>query len=86
MTVKIHKRDGISCVRNSELTEEDQKLFGLFNLAAACPHFPEEGRQSYANDYERYLEHKEFYIKRYKGTDEFRVALQSYSGYVPYAV
>lgn len=84
MTVKIHERDGVSYIRNSEFTEEDQKLFGLFNLAAACPYFLEEGRLSYSYDYERYLDRKKSYIQKYNGINEFRAALEKYSGYIPY--
>jgi len=85
MTVKIHKREGISYIRNSELAEEDQKLFGLFNLAAACPYFPEEGQLSYSHDFERYLDRKKSYINKYNSINEFRAALKKCSGYVPYA-
>jgi len=85
MSVKTHKRDGISYIQNSDLTVEDQELFSLFNLAAACPCFPGEGGLSYSHDYERYLERKKSYINKYNSIIEFRSALEKYSGYVPYA-
>jgi len=84
MTVKIHKCDGISYIHNSDLTVEDQELFGLFNLAAACPCFPGEGRLSYSHDFERYLDRKKSYINKYHSLNEFRSALAKYSGYIPY--
>jgi len=85
MKIKVHKDNDASYIRNSDLTEEDQELFGIFNLGATCPYLPGEGHLSYAHDYERYLDRKESYIKRYEGLNEFRAALKKYCGYVPYA-
>jgi len=85
MNVKIYIRDGISYIQNCDLTDEEQELFGLFNFAAACPYFPDEGRLSYSCDYERYLERKKSYVKKYNSINEFRAALKKHYGYIPYA-
>jgi hypothetical protein len=84
MSVKIHKRDGISYIQNSDLSVEDQELFGLFNLAAACPYFPGEGHLSYSHDYERYLDRKKSYVNKYNSINEFRAGLKKHCGYIPY--
>lgn len=85
MSVKIHMRDEISYIKNIDLTDEDKELFGLFNFAGACPYFPNEGRLSYFCDYERYLERKKSYIRKYNSINEFRAALKKHCGYIPYA-
>lgn len=83
--VKIYVRDWISFVRKSEMSDEDKELFPLFNMLAACPYFPDEGRTTfYSGDFERYLARKESYVKKYGGVSEFKKELNLYYGYVPY--
>ena len=82
--VKIHVRDDIPYVCESEMSDEDKDLFSLFMYGQTCPGFPGEGHIFYASDFERYLARKESYITKFGGVVEFSEGLIKHHGYVPY--